>query len=130
MEILSQLILIMVILELMEANFQKAETLGRMVEKLYRYYNKSIFLFFLIHPTFYFILFITIYFNIFDIYIITILIIKTFDIFFKIELIKQRYFRKKMDKELAKIFTMKLTSWMGFLGVFLYVPLLFMAIFP
>ncbi|SFV60380.1 hypothetical protein MNB_SV-13-465 [hydrothermal vent metagenome] len=113
----------------MEASLQKANTLGEMIEKLYVYYNKSIFLFFMIHPTFYFILFVSLYFNIVNFYIIVILLIKTFDIFFKIELIKQRYIKKDMDKELEGMLSLKMASWMGLLGVIMYVPLLFMAIF-
>lgn len=130
MDILTQFIIIMIILELFEARLQKANTLGAVIEKLYIYYKKSIFLFFMVHPTFYFVLFVSLYLNVLDFYIISILLIKLFDIFFKIELIKQRYIHQNMDKELEKILTLKMAPWMGFLGVFLYVPLLFMAIFP
>lgn len=130
MEILTQLIIIMIVLELIEANLQKAGTLEEMIEKLYVYYNKSVFLFFIIHPSFYFVLFVSLYLNVLNFYIIAILTIKVFDMFFKIELIRQRYIRKNMDEELKEMFTMKLAPWMGFLGVFMYVPLLFMAIFP
>jgi len=129
MEIFTQFIIIMIVLELMEASLQKANTLGEMIEKLYVYYNKSVFLFFMIHPTFYFILFVSIYLNIVNFYIIAILLIKTFDIFFKIELIKQRYIKKDMDKELEMMLNLKMAPWMGLLGVIMYVPLLFMAIF-
>lgn len=129
MEILTQLITIMIVLELMEASLQKATTLGGMIEKLYVYYNKSIFLFFMIHPTFYFTLFVSLYLNIVNFYIIVILLIKTFDIFFKIELIRQRYYEKEMDKELEGMLTLKMAPWMGLLGIFMYVPLLFLGIF-
>jgi hypothetical protein len=129
MEIFTQLIIIMIVLELMEASLQKAQTLGGMIEKLYVYYDKSIFLFFIIHPTFYFILFVSLYLNLVNFYIIAILLIKTFDMFFKIELIKQRYIKQDMDKELEEMLSLKMTPWMGLLGVFMYVPLLFMAIF-
>ncbi|RUM70029.1 MAG: hypothetical protein DSZ07_03410 [Sulfurovum sp.] len=128
MEIFTQLITIMIVLELMEASLQKSNTLGEMIEKLYIYYNKNIFLFFMLHPTFYFTLFVSLYLNIVNFYIIVILVIKTFDIFFKIELIKQRYIKQDMDKELRKMLSLKMSPFMGFLGVFIYVPLLFMAI--
>jgi hypothetical protein len=83
----------------------------------------------MVHPTFYFTLFVSLYLNLVNFYIIVILLIKTFDIFFKIELIKQRYFQKEMDKELEGMLSLKMAPWMGVLGVFMYVPLLFMAIF-
>lgn len=130
MDIRIQFIIIMIILELFEANLQKAATLGAVIEKLHIYYKKSVFLFFLMHPTFYFVIFVSLYLNVLDFYIITILLIKIFDIFFKIELIKQRYRDKNMDKELEKMLTLQMAPWMGFLGVLMYVPLLFMAIFP
>lgn len=130
MDILTQFIMIMIVLELIEANLQKATTLGAVIEKLYHYYQKSIFLLFMLHPTFYFVIFVALYLNIFNLYIIVILLVKIFDIFFKIEMIKQRYIDKRMDKELEKMLTLKMAPWMGFLGIFTYVPLLFMAIFP
>ena len=95
MEIVTQFIIIMILFELIEANLQKASTLGDMIEKLYIYYDKSIFLFFMIHPTFYFVLFISLYLDILNFYIVAILLIKTFDMFFKIELIQQRYIKKE-----------------------------------
>ncbi len=129
METITQLIIIMVLLELIEASLQRASTVEKMIEKLYFYYKKSIFIFFMIHPTLYFTLFVAFYLNIINIYIICILLIKTFDIFFKIELIRQRYIRKDMDKELELMLNLKMSPLMGFLGMFMYVPLLFMAIF-
>ena len=130
MEILVELIIIMIILELIEAHLQKAETLKEMIEKLYLYYDKSVFLFFIIHPTFYFVLFVSFYLDILDFYIVAILTIKTFDMFFKIELIKQCYLNKTIDDELKRMLTMQLTPWMSVLGVFIHAPLLFIAIFP
>jgi hypothetical protein len=118
----------MIFLELLEAHVQRAGTLSEMIDRLYFYYHKSVFLFFIVHPTFYFVLLIAIYFDIFDFYIISILLFKLFDIFFKIEMIKQRYMEKEMDSDLAQMLNTKMAPWMGYLGLFTYVPLLFMAI--
>jgi len=128
MNIVIQLIVIMIFLELIEAYFQRAGTLAEMIDKLYVYYNKSIFLFFLMHPTFYFVLCVALYFDVFNFYIIVILLFKTFDIFFKIEMIKQRYKGELIDPELEQMLNHKIASGMGLLGLFTYVPLLFMAI--
>jgi hypothetical protein len=130
MEMATNIIIIMISLELLEVYLQKAGTLGEMIDKLYGYYNKSIFLFFMVHPTFYFILFVSIYLNILNFYIIVILLIKTFDMFFKIEMIRQRYVYDSMDSELKEMLSLKLTSWMAYLGLFTHVPLLLMAITP
>ncbi len=129
MDILTQIVLLMIMLELIEANFQKAPTLELMIARLYGYYQKSIFLFFLVHPSFYFTIFVAIYLDLLDFYLIAILLIKTFDIFFKIEMIKQRYIVGKMDRELEMMLALGISPWMSLLGVFMYVPLLVMALF-
>lgn len=128
MDIVFQLITIMIFLELIEAHFQRAGTLGEMIDRLYGYYSKSIFLFFILHPTFYFVLCVGLYLNVFNFFIITILLFKILDLFFKIEIIKQRYQKEEMDSELVKMLNSQMAPWMGFLGLITYVPLLFMAI--
>ncbi|MCH9739916.1 MAG: hypothetical protein K0U38_03620 [Epsilonproteobacteria bacterium] len=129
MNILIQIVLLMVMLELIEANLQKAGTLELMIERLYGYYQKSIFLFFLVHPSYYFVIFISLYLNLLDFYIIAILVIKSLDIFFKIEMIQQRFIKQEMDEELKIMMKMKMAPWMSLLGVIMYVPLLAMSIF-
>lgn len=116
-------------LEIIEANLQKASTLELMIERLYGYYKSSIFLFFLVHPTFYFVLFVSIYTEVLNFYMVAILVIKIFDIFFKIEMIKQRFIYQKMDAELAQMLEIKMAPWMSLLGILMYVPLLAMALF-
>jgi len=129
MNILIQILILMTLLEFVESNFQKAPTLGMMIDRLYGYYKKSVFLFFAVHPTFYFVLLVSLYTKILNFYIIAILLIKVFDIFFKIEMIRQRHIRREMDIELASIMELEMSPWMGYLGTLMYVPLLAMALF-
>ena len=129
MNILTETVLLMVMLELIEANLHKAPTLGLMIERLYGYYKKSIFLFFVVHPTLYFVLFVSIYFDILDFYILSILLLKSLDIFFKIEMIRQRYLVGEMDDELKVMMKMPISPWMSLLGAVMYVPLLLMSLF-
>ena len=128
MEILLQIIFAMILLELLELYLHKADSLVMLIDKLFTYYEKSIFLFFIVHPSFYFVLGVLLYFDAFNFYGITILVLKIFDLFFKIELIRQRYFKQNMDLELQKMLEMKLTFSMKFLALFVHVPLLYMAI--
>jgi len=130
MEIIIEIILVLVVLELFEIYVQKADTLEELIDKLHEYYRQSIFLFFLIHPSFYYVLGVLFYFDAFNFYGMIILIFKTFDIFFKIELIQQFYYKNNMDSELEKMLTLKLTPLMKFLALLVHVPLLFMAILP
>ncbi len=129
MNILIQIIILMIALEIIEANFQKAPTIGGMIGRLYGYYHKSVFLLFLAHPTLYFVLFISIATNILNIYIILIILIKVFDIFFKIEMIQQIYIRKKIDNQLLPILDMPITPLMSYMGLLIYVPLLILGLF-
>jgi hypothetical protein len=128
MELLLQITFALLLLELLELYLHQANTLVELIDKLYAYYKESVFLFFLVHPTFYFVLGVLLYFNAFNFYGITVLMLKVFDIFFRIELIKQRYYLPHMDPELEKLMEMKLTFSMKFLALFTHVPLLYMAI--
>ncbi len=128
METVIEIIIMMILLEIFELYIQKADTLGEMITNLYYYYNKNIFLFFLIHPTFYYVLGVTFYFDTFNFYSITILVLKAFDLFFKMELIQQRYYEPIMDAELEKMMELKMTFAIKFLALFTYVPLLYLSI--
>jgi len=119
----------MVALEILEANLQKAPTIGLMIDKLCSYHKKSVFLLFIVHPTLYFVLLVSIATQTFNIYIIIILVIKVFDILFKIEIIKQKCIEKKVDIELIPILDMPITTLIHYLGVVMYVPLLILGLF-
>ncbi len=128
MGIVIQILTIMMFLELFEIYIQRADTLKDMIDNLYSYYNRSVFLFFLVHPTFYYVLGVTLYFDTFNFYSITILVLKAFDLFFKVELIKQIYYEPVMDAELKKMMTLKMTLGVKFLAPFTYIPLLYLSI--
>lgn len=128
MEIVYQLIFIMILLELLELYLHKADTLAGLIDRLHEYYQQSIFMLFLVHPTIYFVLGVLLYFDAFNFYGISILLLKVFDLFFKIELIKQRHYKASMDAELEKMMNMKLTISMKFISFILHVPFLYLAI--
>jgi len=128
MENALSLTLILVILELFEAMIQCADTLGGVIERLYIWYRKSIFLFFLIHPTFYFILFVVIATDILNFYMVVIIAMKVFDLFYKLELIKAIFIRQKVPSELAAMLQWRIPAWFYLTGVMLYPPLLFLAL--
>ena len=116
-------------IELIETNLHRADTLELMIERLYGYYQKSVFLFFLVHPAFYFVIFVSIYLNLLDFYIIAILLLKTLDIFFKIEMMRQKFVYKEMDKEIEDMLKLKMSPLVSVLSSLMYVPLLAMALF-
>ncbi len=128
MENILTFVAILVVLELFEAYMQKADTLYGVMEKLYVWYQKSIFAFFLIHPSFYFVLFVVIVTDVLNLYIILILTFKIFDLFYKIELIKSIFIRQKVPADLSAMLEWKIPSWFFLMGVGLYPPLLFYAL--
>jgi hypothetical protein len=128
MENILTFVAILVVLELFEAYMQKADTLYGVIEKLYVWYQKSIFVFFLIHPSFYFVLFVVVVTNVLNLYMILILTFKIFDLFYKIELIKSIFIRQNVPADLSAMLEWKIPSWFFLMGVGLYPPLLFYAL--
>ncbi len=122
------LISILIVLELFEAYMQRSDTLYGVMEKLYGWYSKSIFVFFLIHPAFYFTLFVVVVADRLNIYTILLLTIKVFDLFYKLELIKKIFIQQEVPEDLAAMLGWKIPSWFFLMGVVLYPPLLFYAL--
>ena len=128
MEAIFILIFTLVLAELFEAYIQRAETLTGVLEKLYVYYTKSIFWFFLIQPGFYVIILIVLLTGVLNISMIFLLAIKIFDIFYKIELIKKVFIEQSVSDEIAQMLSWKIPPWFFFIGVGMYPPLLFYAL--
>jgi len=121
-------VVILILLELFEATMQRADTLYGVMEKLYAWYSKSVFLFFLIHPAFYFTLFVVMVTDTFNIYMVLLLTLKVFDIFYKLELIKKIFIQQNVPQDMAVMLEWKIPSWFFLMGVGLYAPLLFYAL--
>lgn len=120
--------IILLFAELFEAYIQRAQTLLGVLEKLYAYYQKSIFLFFLIQPGFYFILFIVLLTGVLNLTMVFLLAIKIFDIFYKIELIKKVFIEREVSPEIAQMLEWKMPPMFFLMGAALYPLLLFYAL--
>jgi hypothetical protein len=116
---------ILLFLELFEAFMQRSGTLYGVMETLYRWHQKSIFFFFLMHPAFYFILFVVIATDTLNIYMIVILTLKIFDLFYKLELIKKIFIKQDVPQDLAAMLEWQIPSWFFLMGALLYPPLLY-----
>ncbi len=122
------LTIILLFAELFEAYMQRAQTLLGVLAKLYVYYQKSIFLFFLIQPGFYFILFVVVLTGVLNLTMIFLLAIKIFDLFYKMELIKKVFIAREVSQEIAQMLEWKIPSVFFLTGAALYPPLLFYAL--
>jgi hypothetical protein len=120
--------LILLLAELFEVALQRSNTLLGVIEKLYAYYEKSIFLFFLVQPGFYIILFVVLYTGILNLSMIFILAIKIFDIFYKIELIKKIFIERQVSTEIAQMLEWKIPPLFFLMGAWMYPPLLYYAL--
>ena len=128
MENIFTFVAILLMLELFEVYMQRSDTLYGVIDNLYVWYEKSIFAFFLIHPAFYFTLYVVIVTDVMNIYMILLLVLKVFDLFYKIELIKTIFIKKNIPTDLAAMLEWKIPQWFFLMGVGLYPPLLFYAL--
>ena len=119
---------ILVMAELFEAYTQRAETLIGVLSNLYHYYRKSIFLFFLVQPGFYTLLFIVLMTGVLNASMIFLLALKVFDMFYKIELIKKVFIEKEVSVEVGQMLEWKMPPYFFLMGVTMYPPLLYYAL--
>ena len=120
--------ILLAVAELFEGYIQRAPTLMGVLQRLYHYYHKSIFLFFLMQPGFYLLLFIVLKTGVFNLTMLFLIALKVFDIFYKIELIRQLFLKREMGVEMAEMLEWQLPSWFFLMGVLLYPPMLYYAL--
>lgn len=120
--------LILVLVELFEAYTQRAPTLMGILSNLYHYYRKSIFLFFMVQPGFYVLLFIVLVTGVLNVSMIFLLALKIFDMFYKIELIKKVFIEREVSAEIGQMLEWKIPPSFMLMGVVMYPPLLFYAL--
>ena len=80
---------IFVAIELFESNWQKSSTLYGMLENNFLVYKKNIFLYFILHISFFYSLYLSISLNNFGFWMSSILALKFFDIIFKLSIMKK-----------------------------------------
>jgi len=125
---ISTIILILILLEIFEAWWQYSLNMELVLFKAYKYYRKSIFLFFLMHPAFYFTLFIILYTNILNGWMIAILMFKTVDLFFKINIMKALFEDDNLNNDIRAVLKEPLSPIIFLTGLGLYPFLMFYGI--
>ncbi|MEA3492646.1 MAG: hypothetical protein U9R27_12175 [Campylobacterota bacterium] len=121
-------VLILSMLELFEAWWQRSDTMAGVLANGYYYYQKSIFLFLLMHPSFYFVLFVVLYTEVINGWMIAILLFKSVDIFFKITLMQNIFVKGQVDDVVRPFLEESLSPWIFLTGLGLYPFLLFYAL--
>jgi hypothetical protein len=121
-------ILFLILFELFEIAWQYSNTLYQILEKAYRYYSKSIFVFLLMHPSFYFILFVVLATGRLNVSMIIILTLKIFDMFTKIELVRKLFIEQKLSVEMESLLHKRIYKIFFLSGILIYVPLLYIVL--
>ena len=118
-EFFSLWLLLLVACEVFESWWQHALTLGGILEKIRHYYDTNIFLLFLMHPSFWLVLFIFVASGFRGILLSLILIMKATDIAFKLWMV-QKMEDDTFSPDFRAMLQMPLSVWMPWINVVIY----------
>ena len=123
MNIIIILLVILILLEIFESRWQKSVTFYGLIKNNYQIYNKNIFLYFLFNPTFFFSIYLSMFFNNFGFLMSSIIVMKFLDISFKLFLLNKIH----KDEDITYLVTMdiKCTLFLRYFNVILY-PITFL----
>jgi hypothetical protein len=116
-----------VLFELFEIQWQKADTMMGIMVRLYQRYSSSILLFLLLHPTYYFAIWLSMITD-YSLAAMTMLFVKTVDIAVKILLIQQIFERGELSDEMTMMLLTPLHPLIPFISVFVYTPMVVLAL--
>ena len=126
-EFILNYVLLFVLLEFYEISWQKAPSIMGMLIRMHKYYAKSIFLFLLMQPTFYFSICFAMLSD-FSPYAIILVFIKTADIATKILLIEQVFVKRELSQELSLILLAPINSFLPYMGLVVHPILIVLAL--
>lgn len=112
------------ILELYEVSIFKGETVGEILANIYKIYHKNLFAFFLVHLSFYFLLFVSLYYDVNNLLMLSLIGVKFIDIAYKIAIMSQVEDGKLKNELLLSVVETKVTPAMKYMAVVAY-PLFF-----
>ena len=128
MDSTTKLILLCILLELFEANWQRSNTLMGSLAKSYYFYNKSIFVLLFMHIGYLYTLYISLAFDLLNWPIFFILLLKSMDIFMKIHLVQKIFVRKDVEDSFILMLESPTPRWYYLMGVVTYPWLLALAL--
>ena len=121
-------IAVLFVFELYEASWQKADSFKGIIKNIFKRYDKGQIYFYLSHPTFWFVLYTATKFNITNLWMTTLILLKAGDIAFKLWII-QSYQKGKNIDEILDIPQDIESSYMVYLNTFVYTILFYLALF-
>jgi len=120
-------IILFTILEIFEITWQKSDTIMGMLNKMYKYYNKSILIFLAMHPTFAF----SIGFAILSEYSFGSMLLvctKAVDIVVKLIFIEKIFIRKELSHEMSLVVLAPIDKYLPYMGLVIYPIFIIMAL--
>lgn len=122
MDIIS-LFFIFIAIEIFESNWQKADDLYSFIENNFFVFRKNVFMYFILHLSFFYTIFLSLYLNNFGFWISSIIILKFLDISIKLTILK----KLSQDMDIKEIIPMniKMTPLYRYMNVLIY-PLSFL----
>ena len=127
MESLYSLLIVYIVLELFETQWQKADSLMGMLLRMHVHYQKSIVWFLILHPTFYFTIWLVMATDL-NAAAALMLFIKAVDIATKILLIQQVFEKREFSQEMSMMLLTPLHPLLPYIGLLIYPPLVFFAL--
>jgi len=125
-ELILNYVMLFILLEIFEVSWQKAHSIMGMLLRMHKYYSKSVLLFLVMHPTFYFSIGFVMITNGAASGMI-LLFIKTVDIATKILLIQQVFEKRKLSQELSLILLAPINNFLPYIGLIIYPILIVLA---
>jgi len=112
------IISVLIFLEFFESTWQKAPNLYGMMNNNYAIFQKNIFTYFLLNPTFIYSIFLSFYLNLFNMWMYSIILIKFIDISFRLHIITKM--SKGMQLEDLLPLDIQMNNYFRYLNVLIY----------
>ena len=119
-------LLVLILCELFESRWQQAPTMGGILENISRYYHRNIFILFLMHPSFYLVLYVFLYYGGHGIMLSIVLVMKVADIASKLWMVKELE-KGRVSPEFRAMLSIPVPHWMPWINVVIYPALVALA---
>ncbi len=120
-------LIILVIFEWYESTWQKATTLRGILSNIYTRYQQGIFYFLFSHPSFYYLLYLGLKYDLTNFWFLSILFFKFMDISYKLVIVK-KIEENALSEVLPAPLDMNISPWMGYINIVLYPALFLLAL--
>ena len=120
-------VLLLALLEFYEYSWQRASTVKELLGRIYARYRAGIFYFFFSHPSFIFLLYVGIKYNLTNFWYLSLIGLKFFDIAYKLVIVK-KIEQRAIEEAMPIPLEAPITPWMLRLNILFYPLMLYLAL--